>query len=192
MCDKPLPFAQTGSRVKPAIITITGLEDRRESREKEDGMKAIVILFSFGAIATAANAQSRVSIVASGNIDPTIVYLAPGEVTDLYIPLRDIQGDVPLYQAATGFPLPTTMAGLSVALWQFRDEAPLPVPILAVRKTPYGCGGAFGLTDQLPCRFVALTIMSPRDSLSAAHRLHQTRSRFMSSWFQKTASAGRL
>src|SRR5882762_3557595 len=85
-------------------------------------------------------AQSGVSVVGAGYVDPSAIILAPGQITTLF--LRDVKSTLPFYQAASGFPLPTTLAGLSVTLRQFSNVDPIPVPILAVRKLTGGCYGS--------------------------------------------------
>ncbi len=105
-------------------------------------------------------AQSGVSIVGAGYVDPAAIILAPGQITTLF--LRDVKSTLPDYQGAGGFPLPTTLAGLSVTFRQFSDVDPIPVPILAVRKLTTGCFGALpGSITTEPCRLIALTIQVP-------------------------------
>ena len=109
--------------------------------------------------------QSNVGIIASGYIDPSVVVLAPGQVTTLY--LRGVKNTIPQSNAATAFPLPTVMSGLSITIRQFSNVDPIPIPILAVNQLQRACPGSRPLdptTD--PCRVVAVTIQVPTDGLS--------------------------
>ena len=104
--------------------------------------------------------QSSLSIVGSGYSDPSNIDLAPFQVTTLY--LRGVKSAVPRYVAASGFPLPFSLAGLSVSFRQFSNVDPIQVPILAVRQLESGCPDA--RLDSLtldPCRLIAVTIQVP-------------------------------
>lgn len=104
--------------------------------------------------------QSNVSVVASGYIDPSHIDLAPGQITTLY--LHNVKSAMPRYLAASGLPLPTTLAGLSITLRQFSNVDPIPVPIVAVRQLDTGCPSArLDILTTDPCRLIAVTIQVP-------------------------------
>src|SRR6266568_3264805 len=92
------------------------------------------------------SAQFGPLIVGGGRQQP-IVDVSPGEITALFLtgiwppPAVTDPYDVtcPCWRAQ-GFPLPTSLAGVSVGLRQFTDAQPIPVPILSVEG--FGLGRA--------------------------------------------------
>ena len=119
--------------------------------------RSLVIFFAGRELLTG---QSAVSIVGGGYIDPSHIDFAPGQVTTLF--LRNVKGPAIQYVAASGFPLPFTLAGLSVSLRLFSDVAPIPVPIFSVRQLDNGCPAALPeILSVDPCRLIAVTIQVP-------------------------------
>ena len=105
-----------------------------------------------------AHAQNGPTVTASGYLNPAAVLLSPGQITTLF--LTGLKSSTSEYQAATGFPLPLNLGGLSVTLRQFANIAPVPVPILAIRQLTSGCSGAPPVLPTNAC-ITAVTIQVP-------------------------------
>ena len=113
----------------------------------------------------ASEGQTENTIISIGDILPAVVRVAPGQITNLFV--QGVGGKLTGSVAATSFPLPTVLAGISVALTQsapFGGNGPEsePVPILAV--TPIStcvhpppavtiCGSYTEVTVQIPSDF---------------------------------------
>jgi hypothetical protein len=105
-------------------------------------------------------------ITLSGTVyaDPSSIKLAPGQITTLFVTgLKTVLSSQPV--KATIVPLPTTLAGISVALNQPGNQ-PTPVPLLSVQQVSVCSNGsvtspASGLTAD--CLITAITIQIPFD-----------------------------
>jgi len=95
--------------------------------------------------------------VGGGYVLTTLLKVAPGQVITLFIPgvARDLESLV----RASATPLPTTLAGISITLYQRRGTSPIPVPIFAVEPWETCPAGLY-----LTCtseRLTAVTIQIP-------------------------------
>ena len=98
--------------------------------------------------------------IASGTSIPLRIPIWPGLITTLYVS-TDL--DIAPITVASGFPLPRSLAGLTVELWSGGTPAPLLVPILHVRRFslcpdsrafPQPCGSLAAVTIQVPWEIV--------------------------------------
>lgn len=99
---------------------------------------------------TGQSAQS--AAVTAGYSRLTPVNVAPGQVITFFV--HGIGDSVKTKVAATGLPLPTSLAGISAVLTQ---GMPIPVPFIAVEPLPScvdptqaGCGSYLAITLQIP------------------------------------------
>jgi uncharacterized protein (TIGR03437 family) len=97
-------------------------------------------------------AQTSNTIFGGGYSAPVPVYVAPGNIISFYA--HGVGGKLSGRVSATGFPLPTVLAGISVTLSQLGGTAP--VPMLSVRPISTcvillpSCGSYVELTVQIP------------------------------------------
>jgi uncharacterized protein (TIGR03437 family) len=98
--------------------------------------------------------QTSNVVFGSGNFPPVPVFGAPGSVVDLFV--QGIGSQLAGPAAATNFPLPTALAGISVSLNQAIGPQPIQLPILAVRPISTclnprpSCGSYVEVTVQIP------------------------------------------
>jgi uncharacterized protein (TIGR03437 family) len=72
------------------------------------------------------------TLVATGYTDPSYIWIAPGQITTLFVTgLKSALPSQPV--AATSLPLPSALAGISVTLSQ-NGQQPSPIPLLSVRQ----------------------------------------------------------
>src|SRR5438552_1596577 len=96
--------------------------------------------------------------------------VAQGDVTNLFV--QGVGGKLTTRVAATSFPLPLILAGISVTLRQGYEPKSVPVPILAVRPIPTCvnvfptgfCGSYVAITVQIPVELVVDTREKPPNS----------------------------
>lgn len=100
------------------------------------------------------------TLTGSGYTDPSIVHAAPGQITTLFVTgLTTVLSSQPV--AATGVPLPTTLAGISVTLNQSGGQATA-APLLSIQQVS-ACSnaGAPGSSAAAQCLITAITIQIP-------------------------------
>jgi hypothetical protein len=109
----------------------------------------------------------------TGNTVFGLVYSVPerlvarGDVINLFV--QGVGSKLTGRVAAASFPLPTVLAGISVALTQIYSPRSVPVPIVAVRpistclnrSTSDSCGSYLAITVQIPVELVVSTGESP-------------------------------
>jgi uncharacterized protein (TIGR03437 family) len=98
------------------------------------------------------------TLTGSGYSDPSIINVAPGQVTTLFVTgLKTVLSSQPV--SASALPLPAALAGISVTLDQTGGQ-PTPVPLLSVRQiSTCTAGSASG------CLITAVTIQVPFELL---------------------------
>ena len=134
-------------------------------------MKALLIIALAGAYCFAGG-QSSPIIVSAGYSSPTPLEVAPGQVVTLFV--RDVPraADGHLRSGkASALPLPTALAGISVAIVQ--SSGTVNAPVFAVRQESE-CQAAG--VDEAACLLTAIQIQVPYDlaadvSLSALKRV---------------------
>ncbi len=119
------------------------------------------LVMVFGARVLAA--QSGITVIGSGYINPSTVVIAPGQITTIFLSgVKSTWSLLSPYPTASGLPLPTTLAGFSVTLRQFKNVDPIPVPILSAMPLTGGCPGVdLNVPVSAPCLRVGLTIQVP-------------------------------
>src|ERR1700687_2709847 len=93
--------------------------------------------------------------------------VAPGDVINLFV--QGVGSKLTARVAASSFPLPIVLAGISVTLRQAYDPKSVPVPILAVRPMSTCvnrflsglCGSYLAITVQIPLEIVGSTGTNP-------------------------------
>src|SRR5229473_1010303 len=101
-----------------------------------------------------APAQTSNVVFGAGYFPPMPVLGAPGSVVKLFV--QGIGSKLAGPVAATRFPLPTVLAGISVTLNQAIGPQPIPLPMLAVRPISTclnqmpSCGSYVEVTVQIP------------------------------------------
>lgn len=102
------------------------------------------------------------TLAGTGYTDPSIIRVAPGQITTLFVTgLKTVLTSQPVN--ANTIPLPTTLAGISVTLNQTGSQ-PTPVPLMSVQQVSVCSNGgapppASGLTAD--CFITAITIQIP-------------------------------
>jgi hypothetical protein len=102
------------------------------------------------------------TLAGTGYTDPSIVRVAPGQITTLFVTgLKTVLRSQPVN--ANMIPLPATLAGISVTLNQTGSQ-PTPVPLLSVQQVSVCSNGgapppASGLTAD--CFITAITVQIP-------------------------------
>jgi uncharacterized protein (TIGR03437 family) len=105
-------------------------------------------------------AQANNTVFGAGYTATTPLSAAPGQIMNLLV--EGVGNKLTQRVTATGTPLPTVLAGISVSLKQALGTRTLPVPILAVRPmstcsstTSSECGSYTAITIQVPYELVA-------------------------------------
>jgi uncharacterized protein (TIGR03437 family) len=110
-------------------------------------------------VSIASSLSAQVSIAGVGHTAPTPPYIAPGEVTTLFV--SGLQTYIPTPLVATAVPLPTSLGGISVGLQQ--GSASYTVPLFRIQQSS-SCVDA---TDTSPaCMVTAITIQVPFEIVS--------------------------
>jgi uncharacterized protein (TIGR03437 family) len=110
-------------------------------------LSSLIVVFTLSV-----SAQPSNTIFGGGYSAPVPLYVAPGHIINLYA--QGVGGKLTGPVGATGFPLPTVLAGISVTLSQLGTTEP--VPLLSVRPVPScvsplpSCGSYVELTVQIP------------------------------------------
>lgn len=123
---------------------------------RQTALRFLPILFSL-----AGNAQTSNTIFGSGYALPIPIPASPGDVINVFV--QGVGSKLTQPVTASGMPLPTTLGGISVALYQAfgpSGRAPEPVPLLIVRPIST-CLYPIALA---PCgSYVAITLQIPFD-----------------------------
>jgi uncharacterized protein (TIGR03437 family) len=90
----------------------------------------------------------------AGYADPSVIQVAPGEVTTLFVTGLKTVLSSPV--SATGLPLPTQLAGISVSLNQGADQT-TPVPLFSVQQMAICTNGE----KSADCLITAITVQIP-------------------------------
>jgi hypothetical protein len=102
------------------------------------------------------------TLAGSGYSNPSIIKVAPGQITTLFMTgLKTVLPSEPI--RATTLPLPTTLAGISVTLTQ-NGQPPTPIPLLSLQQMPVcgnGDGQAPAADSTLDCLITAITVQIP-------------------------------
>lgn len=97
---------------------------------------------------------AQVSVTGAGHTMPTPPYIAPGEVTTLFV--SGLQTYIPTPLVATAAPLPTSLGGISVGLQQ--GSASYTVPLFRIQQS----SSCVDPTDTSPaCMVTAITLQVP-------------------------------
>jgi hypothetical protein len=99
------------------------------------------------------------TLVGSGYSDPTIIRVAPGQITTFFVAgLKTVLSE-PV--TATSLPLPNKLAGISVTVAPETTGLSYSAPLLAVRQIN-SCGGApRNATPSSDCLITAITVQMP-------------------------------
>jgi len=102
------------------------------------------------------------TLVGAGYSDPTIIRVAPGQITTLFV--SGLKPVLPNRQNATSLPLPMTLASVSVRIRQFSPNQTLSVPLLSVQPMSACTNGGtppppMGWTPD--CFITAITVQIP-------------------------------
>lgn len=106
------------------------------------------------------------TLAGTGYSNPSIIRVAPGQITTLFVTgLKTVLSSPPV--KATGLPLPTTLAGISITLSQ-NGQQPSPIPLLSVQQMPMCSNGDVpppqsGVTPD--CVITAITVQIPFELL---------------------------
>lgn len=122
---------------------------------RRDSAKFAIIIASVSIL----GAQSGPGVASAGYRVPSRIEVAPGQIVTLFVTNMKVKQS----GVATGLPLPTTLAGISVSM-TYNDPGPVPVPILVVVPViDSGCAPAdeVPLNVTNPCGVVAVTIQVP-------------------------------
>jgi hypothetical protein len=104
------------------------------------------------------------TLTGTGYADPSVIKVAPGQITTLYVTgLKTVLSVQPVN--ATSLPLPTTLAGISVTLNQTGTQ-PSPIPLLSVQQVSVCSTGSasppLSPTSLSPdCLITAITVQIP-------------------------------
>jgi uncharacterized protein (TIGR03437 family) len=113
------------------------------------------------------------SIASAGYSMPrNLIQAAPGQVVSLMVYGLAYKQDVPF--VASGFPLPTTLGGISVTLQQVNNA--FPVPLLSVRQvcSPVPCQPLTVVTVQIPFEAIAHCVPCAIASIPGVLQVSQT------------------
>jgi hypothetical protein len=108
-------------------------------------------------LAAIAFAQTSNTVVGTGYSWPVPVNAAPGQILNLYV--HGVGSTLTQRVAASGLPLPTQLAGISVTLTQTRPSQSVAVPIVAVR--PMSTCISPGATNNACGHFAVVTVQIP-------------------------------
>src|ERR1035438_8270251 len=104
------------------------------------------------------------TLTGTGYADPSVIKVAPGQITTLFVTgLKTVLSVQPVNAAI--LPLPTTLAGISVTLNQTGSQ-PSPIPLLSVQQMSV-CTGSDAPAPLSPtslssdCLITAITVQIP-------------------------------
>jgi len=101
------------------------------------------------------------TVVGAGYATPTIIRVAPGQITTIFV--VGLTPDFSKPQLAAGVPLPTTLAGVSVVFNQNSLKQTTVAPLLSVQQSNLCSFGLSGAMNPVPleCTITAVTLQVP-------------------------------
>ena len=124
-------------------------------------LRKLLLIFAVGIVASPMNGAV---VVVDGGPPSTVVPLAPGQVATFHI--QGIGSGLKGSIYATGLPLPTVLAGISVNLVQlFQGPLSVPVPIFSIQLVSPCNNDSVDTTPGCGSSYVAVTVHLPTSGL---------------------------
>jgi uncharacterized protein (TIGR03437 family) len=118
----------------------------------------VALLLLFLAVAFNGFSQTSNTVFSAGYAYPVPIKAAPGQILNLFV--QGVGSSLSQRIAASGFPLPTTLAGISVEMTQIIGTSPVAVALLAVFPVNTCVNGA-SLGGAACGRYAVVTVQVP-------------------------------